>query len=124
MIIGGYLISGRTNTVLKYNSSNLNNAPVKMESMLHERDVHACTIFKSGLHYGRPVMIAAGSFDGSGSNTAEILDFTKKGATWQESNDIFTLLPCFVSILEWLMSVLSTELETCMLADACNAHIS
>ena len=94
-----------TDTVLMYNSSNLNNEPLEMESMLHKREYHGCTIFKSGLHDGRPVMIAAGSWDGSGSNTAEIFDFTKEGATWQESNDIFTLLPILVSFLEWLMSV-------------------
>ena len=64
--------------------------------MLHKRSNHACTIFKSGLHDWRPVIIVAGSFGGSGLNSAEILDFTKEGATWQESNDIFTLLYIFV----------------------------
>ena len=86
---------GRTNTVLKYNSSNLNNEPLEMDSMLHERWYHACTIFKSGLHDGRPVIIIAGGI-GSGPTTAEVLDFTKEEATWQESNDIFTLLYIFV----------------------------
>ena len=63
--------------------------------MLHERLDHACTIFKSGLHDGRPVIIIAGGY-GSGSQTAEVLDFTKEGATWQESTYIFTLLYIFV----------------------------
>ena len=96
MIIGGIFGSARSNNVLKYNSSNLNKEPMEMESMLHVRKSFACNIFMSGLHDGRPVMIAAGSWDGSGSNTAEIFDFTKEGATWQESNDIFTLLYIFV----------------------------
>ena len=59
----------------------------------------------SMLHDGRPVIIAAGSFSETGYNTAEIMDFTKEGATWQESNDILTLSSFFVSSLEWLMSV-------------------
>ena len=64
--------------------------------MQHERGDFGCTIFMSMLHDGRPVIIVAGSWSGSGSNTAEIFDFTKEGATWQESNDIFTLLYIFV----------------------------
>ena len=79
--------SGDTNTVLKYNSSNLNNEPMEMESMLHKRDRHACTIFKSGLNDGRPVIIVAGGW-GPGPQTAEVLDFTMEEAAWQESNDI------------------------------------
>ena len=83
-----------TDTVLMYNSSNLNNEPLEMKSMLHKRDRHACTIFKSGLHDGQPMIIIAGG-RGSGSQTAEVLDFTKEEANWQESNDIFTLLYTF-----------------------------
>ena len=67
--------SGRTNTVLKYNSRNLNIEPLEMESMLHERYRHACAIFSSGLNDGRPVIIIAGG-TGSGPQTAEIYDFT------------------------------------------------
>ena len=66
-----------------------------MESMLYERFDHGCTIFKSILYDERPLLIAAGSWDGSGSNTAEVLDFTTEGATWQESNYIFTQFPIF-----------------------------
>ena len=62
--------------------------------MLHERYRHACTIFSSGLNDGRPVIIVAGGY-GSGPQTAEVLDFTKEEANWQESNDIFTLLYTF-----------------------------
>ena len=114
MIIGGTLDSGRTDTVLKYNSSNLNNEPLEMYSMLHERGYHACTIFKSGLHDGRPVIIAVGSFAGSGSKTAEVLDFTKEGATWQESNDIFTLL-CFSKLGDECIRISYTLIDTILL---------
>ena len=33
--------------------------------------------------------IVAGSHGGSGENTAEILDFTQEGSSWQESKLIF-----------------------------------
>ena len=58
--------------------------------MVHSRIYHACTTFSSVLHDGRPIIIVAGSWYGSGSKTAEILDFTKEGASWQKSNLIFT----------------------------------
>ena len=51
---------------------------------------HACTIFKSQLHDGRPVAIVAGGY--GSPKTAEILDFTEDGSTWQESKLIFALL--------------------------------
>ena len=80
--------SGLTATVLKYNSSNLNNDPIQMQSMVYKRYGHACTVFKSPLHDGRSIAIVAGG-SGSGSNKAEVLDFTQDGASWQESNLIF-----------------------------------
>ena len=53
--------------------------------MAHGRKNHACTIFKSPAHDGRPIAIAAGSSDGSGSNTAEIWDYTIERSIWEES---------------------------------------
>ena len=88
MLIGGYLHSGDTATVLKFNSSNLNNVPVQMQSMVHKRSNHACTIFKSPLHDGRSIAVVAGGW-GSGPNKADVLDFTQDGASWQEGNIIF-----------------------------------
>ena len=85
--------SGETATVLKFNSIELNNNPVEMESMLYSRQTHACTIFKSALHDNRPIIIVAGSYDyfdrSKSSNIAEVLDFTQEGTSWQESNLIF-----------------------------------
>ena len=90
MLIGGLLDSGKiTATVLKFNSSNLSNDPILIQSMVHERYGHACTIFKSPLHDGRSIAIIAGGCCGSAENKAEVLDFTKDGASWQESNLIF-----------------------------------
>ena len=91
MISGGWLASGRaTSSVLLYETNNINNGHVDVASMTYERKGHACTIFKSPLHDGRPVAIVAG---GRGSpKTAEILDFTEDGSTWKKSKLIFVLL--------------------------------
>ena len=63
-----------------------------MPSMVYERVGPACTVYNSPLHGGRPVLIVVGSNSISGnseSKTAEILDYTVEGASWQESNFIF-----------------------------------
>ena len=96
MLIGGVSDSGRTATVLKFSSSSLNNDPVQVQSMVHERYKHACTIFKSPLHDGRSIAIVAGF---AGSNKAEVLDFTQDGASWQESNFNFdSVLSVFLNL--------------------------
>merc|ERR1712062_508427 len=86
-IIGG-LTNGIINTVLKYKSSNINETPIQIASMVHARRAHACTIFNSPAHNGRPVAIVAGSYGGSGMKTAEILDFTQEGSSWQEIGNL------------------------------------
>ena len=63
--------------------------------MLYSRDYHACTLFKSALHDERPIIIVAGSNDGSGEKTAEVWDFTQEGTSWQESNLIFATIIYF-----------------------------
>ena len=65
-----------------------------MPSMLYVRSLAACTVFNSSLHGGRPVLIVLGSnmIHSSGysvSKTAEILDYSVAGASWQESKFIF-----------------------------------
>ena len=83
--------------VLQYDSKNLYNEPEKMKSMIYERSTHACTIFNSILHDGRPILLAAGGWvGGSGGNTAEMFDFTKEGSSWQESNLIFAFISSVV----------------------------
>ena len=90
--------SGLTATVLKYNSSNLNNDPVQVQSMVHKRYWHACTVFKSQLHDGRSIAIVAGGRK-SGSERAEVLDFTQDDASWQESNVNFnSVLSVFLNL--------------------------
>ena len=107
MIIGGY-IGSTTATVLKFDSNNLNKDPMQVESMLNGRYSHACTIFNSALHDGRPLaIVAGGSPSGYVSKKAEIWDFTKEGTSWQQSNII--LLTYYLFLLycskEGVMSV-------------------
>ena len=80
---------GTTSSVLKYQSNNIHNGHISMPSMVHEREYHACSIFRSPAHNRRPVAIAAGSRSGSGANTAEVLDYTITGSSWQSSKLIF-----------------------------------
>ena len=64
--------------------------------MVHSRWNHACTTFSSALHDGRPIIIVAGSGSKSASKSAEILDFTKEGTSWQKSNLILILCHMWV----------------------------
>ena len=109
MIIGGS-IGSRTATVMKFDSNDLNKAPEQVESMLDARIYHACTIFNSALHDGRPLAIVAGGF--GASEKAEIWDFTKEGTSWQQSNIILLTyyLFLFYCSKEGVMSV--TDLFT------------
>ena len=85
---GGWLNFGITSSVLKYQSNNVHNGHISMPDMVHDRAYHACSIFRSPAHNGRPVAIAAGAWDGTGSNTAEVLDYTITGSSWQLSKHI------------------------------------
>ena len=91
MITGGWTDSD-TAMVLEYDSSNLYNEPRKLKSMLYSREEHACTIFNSMLHDGRPILLVAGSNGVLGANKAEFFDYTKEGSSWQESNLIFAFI--------------------------------
>ena len=91
-----YLISGGSmdyrisSSVLHYQTNKIYNGPIYETLMRYKRSIHACTIFKSPLHDKRPVAIVAGGY--GSPKTAEILDFTQDGSTWQESKLIFALL--------------------------------
>ena len=81
-------------SVWKFDSNNLNDPIYEMPSMVYGRSGAACAVFNSSLHGGRPVLIVVGSSGWSSvgfsvSRTAEILDYTVSGATWQGSNFIF-----------------------------------
>ena len=110
MIIGGTIGNYYDATVLKFDSNNINNAPMEVEKLRYARHSHACTIFNSALHDGRPLAIVAGG-DGA-LNKAEIWDFTKEGTSWQQSNIILLTYYLFLlySSKEGVMSV--TDLFT------------
>ena len=93
-ISGGFLNSGRTSSVLHYQTNKIYNGPIYETLMRYKRSIHACTIFKSPLHDKRPVAIVAGGY--GSPKTAEILDFTQDGSTWQESKLIFCSCIIFV----------------------------
>ena len=74
--------SGETSSVLKYQTNNIHSGHVYMPSMMHERRSPACSIFRSPAHNGRPIAITAGGF---GLDTAEVLDYTVTGKSWEFS---------------------------------------
>ena len=92
----------RTSSVLLYETNNINNRHVDVASMKYARDSHACTNFNCPLHDGQPVAIVAGGY--GSPKTAEILDFTQDGSTWQESKLISSLLLIlfFLQIIYWI----------------------
>ena len=51
--------------------------------MKKTRAYHACSIFSSDQHGGRPVLVAAGSYFAPGKETCEFWDFTQAGSEWQ-----------------------------------------
>ena len=95
--------SGATSSVLKYQTNNIHSGHTNMPSMFEERWSHACSIFSSPAHNGRPVAIAAAGF-GGGSMNAEVLDYTIIGKPWEfskyTSTDNFSLILLFTSYIK------------------------
>ena len=102
LISGGDMDPGITSSVLHYQTNKIYNGPIYKTLMRYGRMFHACTIFKSPLHDKRPVAIVAGGC--CSPKTAEILDFTQDGSTWQESKLISSLLLIlfFLQIIYWI----------------------
>ena len=50
--------------------------------MNYARYYHACGIFNSSLHGGRPLLVVAGGLT-EGKHNSEYLDFTVSGSQWQ-----------------------------------------
>ena len=85
-----------------------------MPSMVHVRNNHACSIFRSSAHNGRPVAIAAGGgvWTGSEKITAEVWDYTITGSSWQLSKHISATYFYFLYLIHiHKKSYLSTELD-------------
>ena len=62
-----------------------------LPSLIFNRDGASCAAFKSPLHDNREVVLAVG---GSGTATAEVLDYTQPNPAWTESN--YSFLSCFI----------------------------
>ena len=54
--------------------------------LLYDRQNAGCAVFFSPLHDNRPVVLSAG---GAYQSTAEVLDYTKTNASWEESKCIY-----------------------------------
>ena len=80
-----------TASVLVYDVDDLYGDPIET-TMVNARGYHACTIFQSVLHQGRPVAIVAGGLPESVYTKAEIWDYTQEGTSWVESKIISTLI--------------------------------
>ena len=87
-LIGGHDGSGRQSSVWQFDASNDFSHTVE-KSMNHVRSDHACGIFHSVAHSGRPVMVAAGSYYGDGMDSSEFWDYTQPGSKWQLSKSPF-----------------------------------
>ena len=93
-LIGGWDGSTRQSSVWQFDASNDYSQTVE-KSMNHARNHHACGIFHSAAHSGRPVMVAAGSWSGDGQYSSEFWDYTQPGSKWQLSKSpcLFCLNP-------------------------------
>ena len=79
MILGADNVFGNRKTVTIYDIiTNTFSSGVKMN---YNRENAACTIFKSPNHGNRPVVFVGG---GKEQRTAEILDYSQSGATWEK----------------------------------------
>ena len=87
--IGGYDPTNHTSytsTVWMFDAHN-NFSLTVGPSMKHTRNHHACGIFQSSAHSGRPLVVAAGgrgTEEGTPS-TSEFWDFTVPGSKWKIS---------------------------------------
>ena len=83
LVIGGFTGAGQSNSTLIFDTRDGFSHKVG-PSMNDERVNHACSTMVSPAHQGRTVAVVAGSFYG-GQDSAEILDFTLPGSSWQLS---------------------------------------
>ena len=95
MVIGGYPYSDVGRSVIIFDSSN-DFSHEDGPSLINKRRYHACSTMVSPAHEGRTVAVVAGG-SGDASDTAEILDFTMPGSTWQLSEYLLflSIIPFF-----------------------------
>ena len=69
--------------------------------MKKSRSFHACGIFNSEEHEGRPLIVVAGSFNGSADRTSEYWDFTLSDSEWELCSKFFVCLLFFLFIISF-----------------------
>ena len=82
--MGGYTLSGLTNTVHIYDQDDVFLPPNNGPPMNYNRGVHSCTIFNSPAHENRPVAVYVGD------RNAELWDFTQPNSKWIKSKPFLT----------------------------------
>jgi len=55
--------------------------------MKYDRYEHACGMFHSDKHEGRPILVVAGAWSGDGKDKSEYWDFTVPGSQWQPCSE-------------------------------------
>ena len=85
IIIGGSPSKNVGRSVLIFDRASSNDFSHKNGPSLNKKRYwHACSTMVSPAHGGRTVAVVAGG-EGDGPDTAEILDYTMSGSTWQRS---------------------------------------
>jgi len=84
-LLGGYDVNDRRDVLQFLPEMGFTHSVV--QPMIHARSAFACGTFNSKFHSNRPIMVAAGSFDGSNMKTGEFWDFTNPDAKWQPTGD-------------------------------------
>ena len=108
----------KSTSVLMYQMSNVLKGHVDVASLKYSRNMHACTIFGSSAHNGRPVAIAAGSEGGPGEKTAEVWDITMDGSSWEESMPTSCIFLLFLPFTK--MEIIAKELSQKQVDILCN----
>ena len=89
MVIGGFVDGVWQKSVLVYDTEN-GFSYKEGPPMNHARGHHSCSTMKSPAHEGRTVAVVAGSYNGDGMDSAEILDFSIPGSAWELSEYLLT----------------------------------
>ena len=107
-MIGGYDGDKRQSSVWQFDVNN-DFSQTDVKSMNHTRWRHACGIFHSAAHSGRPVIVAAGSLSGDGVDSSEFWDYTQPGSKWQLSkSNLFILIESLLIELVGFMLLSNT----------------
>ena len=89
MILGGSYLTGTSVMMTLTGDPDQGFSDESGPTLLFDRLHAACVVFNSPLHGNRPVVIVAG---GVSQVTAEILDYTVSGSSWEQSKTHFKIV--------------------------------